>query len=61
LDLAGDKNLLLLLLKRLPQDLIDFCPMVDISRMPVSRVMEGAGEDPYLGSQIDRPVQRFSR
>lgn len=30
-----------------------FAPMVDISRDPRwGRVMEGAGEDPYLGSQI---------
>ena len=32
-----------------------FAPMVDISRDPRwGRVMEGAGEDPYLGSQIAR-------
>src|SRR5579872_2777765 len=32
-----------------------FAPMVDIARDPRwGRVMEGAGEDPYLGSQIAR-------
>lgn len=32
-----------------------FAPMVDISREPRwGRVMEGAGEDPYLGSQVAR-------
>ncbi|MGB3606208.1 MAG: beta-glucosidase BglX [Psychroserpens sp.] len=38
-----------------------FAPMVDISRDPRwGRVMEGAGEDPYLGSQIARArVQGF--
>ncbi len=38
-----------------------FAPMVDISRDPRwGRVMEGAGEDPYLGSQIAKArVQGF--
>ncbi|MFW6043944.1 MAG: glycoside hydrolase family 3 N-terminal domain-containing protein, partial [Marinilabiliaceae bacterium] len=33
----------------------NFAPMIDISRDPRwGRVMEGAGEDPYLGSQVAR-------
>ncbi|MHB1922974.1 MAG: beta-glucosidase BglX, partial [Chitinophagaceae bacterium] len=36
-----------------------FSPMVDISRDPRwGRVMEGAGEDPYLGSQIAKVMVR---
>lgn len=36
-----------------------FSPMVDISRAPRwGRIMEGAGEDPYLGSQVARAMVR---
>jgi beta-glucosidase len=39
-----------------------FAPMVDIARDPRwGRVMEGAGEDPYLGSLIAKPELRVSR
>ena len=36
-----------------------FSPMVDIARDPRwGRIMEGAGEDPYLGSQVARAMVR---
>ena len=38
-----------------------FAPMVDIARDPRwGRIVEGAGEDPYLGSQIAKAMIRLS-